>query len=85
MTPRYPSSIDAAVCVCGLTRGHPGQQAEFALSVCYDLSMLLGKLSVLAILARVFTLHHRWFQIGLYFWTAWTVLWFIAGVFIVTL
>lgn len=67
----------------GLTLTPP--QAEFALSICYDFSMLLGKLSVLALLARVFTLHAKWFKIGIYFWTTWTLLWWTAGCLLVFL
>ncbi|KAL1979196.1 hypothetical protein VTN96DRAFT_6518 [Rasamsonia emersonii] len=60
-------------------------KAEIALSVCYDWSMALGKLSVLALLARAFTLRELWFKIGVFFWATWIVLWWMAGWFIIFL
>ena len=46
---------------------------------------MLGKLSILALLARVFTLHQMWFKVGVYFWATWTLLWWTAGWFIIFL
>ena len=60
-------------------------QTELAFSVCYDWSMALGKLSILALLARVFTLHQKWFKVGIYFWATSTVLWWTSGWFIIFL
>jgi hypothetical protein len=47
--------------------------------------MFLGKLSVLALLARIFTLSNRPFKIGVYFWATWIFLWWTASWFIVFL
>ena len=47
--------------------------------------MALGKLSILALLARVFTLHQMWFRVGVYFWATWIVLWWTSGWFIIFL
>lgn len=44
--------------------------------------MALAKLSILALLTRVFTLHQIWFKVGIYFWTTWTILWWVASWFI---
>ena len=57
-------------------------QAELAGQVFYDWSMVLAKLSILALLARVFTLHWMWFKVGVYFWTTWTILWWFASCFV---
>lgn len=47
--------------------------------------MTLGKLSVLALLARIFTLHQKWFKVAVYFWATWTLLWWTSGWFIIFL
>ena len=60
-------------------------QTELAYSVFYDWSMTLGKLSILALLARVFTFHRMWFKVGVYFWATWIILWWTAGWFIIFL
>lgn len=41
--------------------------------------MALGKLSILALLARIFTLRRTWFKVSIYFWATWTLLWWTAG------
>ena len=51
----------------------------------YDLSMALSKIAILALLVRIFTLDKLWFKIGIYFWLTWTILWWIAAVFVVFL
>ena len=60
-------------------------KTELAFSVFYDWSMLLGKLSILALLARVFTLHKKWFKISVYFWATWIVLWWTSGLLVIFL
>lgn len=47
--------------------------------------MTLGKLSFLALLARIFTLHRTWFRIVVYFWGTYTLLWWTSGWFIIFL
>ena len=47
--------------------------------------MTLGKLSILALLARVFTLRQKLFKIGVYFWTVYALLWFIGDLLVITL
>ena len=61
------------------------KQTELAFSVFYDLSMMLGKISILLLLVRVFTLHQRWFRLSVYFWAAWTMLWWIGGLLVIFL
>lgn len=56
-----------------------------ALSVTYDCTMLLGKLSVLFLLSRIFTLESKLMKYGIITIGIWTVLWFIAGVLYVFL
>ena len=47
--------------------------------------MALGKLSILALLARVFTLRQKLFKIGIYFWAVYTFLWWSAGLLVIFL
>lgn len=61
------------------------KQTEVAGTVFYGWSMALGKLSILAMLACIFTLHRKWFKISIYFWATWTVLWWTASWFIIFL
>ncbi|KAG7006141.1 hypothetical protein G7Y79_00016g041260 [Physcia stellaris] len=65
-------------------RAHLGKTV-IAVSLCYDSTMTLGKLSFLALLARIFTLHRTWFRIVIYFWGTYTLLWWMSGWLIIFL
>ncbi|KAF2462875.1 uncharacterized protein BDR25DRAFT_385439 [Lindgomyces ingoldianus] len=58
-------------------------QATLAMSVCYPWSIALAKLSVLSLFARIFTMSNRTIQIGVYFFTVYTILWWISLIFLV--
>lgn len=47
--------------------------------------MTLAKLAVLALFARIFTLSSRMIQIGISFFTAYTLLWCVAGMLVIFL
>lgn len=47
--------------------------------------MALSRLSILALLARVFTLQRMWFKVSIYFWATWILIWWTSGLFIIFL
>ncbi|KAI0425480.1 hypothetical protein F5Y09DRAFT_352244 [Xylaria sp. FL1042] len=55
-------------------------KTQLALTTLYVFAMTFGKLSVLALFARIFTLASRTFRLAIYFFVIVTILWFAANI-----
>lgn len=62
----------------GSTRANESLQVEIVFSFLYVFCLCFSKLSVLSLYARMFSQSNRWVQWGIWFFTAYTILWAIT-------